>query len=372
MTKSKKIKILFITPSFSRGGSEMYLFYLLNNIDRNKFEFILFSDNRGELTKLNHDYKIYINTKSTNYVFNCFSLFVRKLINADKTKQKLKKLHKKFQPDLWYINTGVIPKYASIANELNVPYIIHFHELISVFSDIFYSDYIAILKKAKAIFYCSPSIEKFIRHLNNNIHYIQEHVQPQYVKLASSFRIKHKIPENAFVWVMSGQKNYRKGYDFIPEICEFLAKRKSYLIWLGGNRNYVINKLISSQKIDNLIEPGMLTGDEYYSVFLEANAFVLTSREDPYPLVMLEAAYFKLPIVAFNSGGVSDFVDEKMGLVSDGINLKDLLENMEKIMSEEVNIDKDHLYKKALFFHTDNTIKKWEDKILSIFSYLLI
>jgi glycosyltransferase involved in cell wall biosynthesis len=42
-----------------------------------------------------------------------------------------------------------------------------------------------------------------------------------------------------------------------------------------------------------------------------AECYILTSREDPFPLVMLEAASTSLPIVGFkNSGGFDEFADE--------------------------------------------------------------
>jgi glycosyltransferase involved in cell wall biosynthesis len=42
--------------------------------------------------------------------------------------------------------------------------------------------------------------------------------------------------------------------------------------------------------------------------------FLLTSREDPFPLVMLEAARQAVPVVCFEgAGGATEFVDETVG-----------------------------------------------------------
>jgi glycosyltransferase involved in cell wall biosynthesis len=47
-----------------------------------------------------------------------------------------------------------------------------------------------------------------------------------------------------------------------------------------------------------------------------ADVFVLTSREDPYPLVCLEAAAVAKPIVCFaGAGGMPEFVEEDCGFV---------------------------------------------------------
>jgi glycosyltransferase involved in cell wall biosynthesis len=51
----------------------------------------------------------------------------------------------------------------------------------------------------------------------------------------------------------------------------------------------------------------------YFSLF---DAFLLTSREDPFPLVCLEAAALATPIVCFeDAGGMPEFVGEDAGFV---------------------------------------------------------
>jgi glycosyltransferase involved in cell wall biosynthesis len=52
-------------------------------------------------------------------------------------------------------------------------------------------------------------------------------------------------------------------------------------------------------------------------VFAAMDIFALTSREDPFPLVMLEAAARELPIVCFaQSGGGPEFVADDAGLIA--------------------------------------------------------
>jgi glycosyltransferase involved in cell wall biosynthesis len=47
------------------------------------------------------------------------------------------------------------------------------------------------------------------------------------------------------------------------------------------------------------------------------DVFALTSREDPFPLVMLEAAARRLPIVCFEaSGGGPEFVGNERGYIA--------------------------------------------------------
>jgi glycosyltransferase involved in cell wall biosynthesis len=50
--------------------------------------------------------------------------------------------------------------------------------------------------------------------------------------------------------------------------------------------------------------------------FSQLDIFILPSREDPFPLVALDAACLRLPIVCFDkSGGVTELVQEDSGFV---------------------------------------------------------
>ena len=57
--------------------------------------------------------------------------------------------------------------------------------------------------------------------------------------------------------------------------------------------------------------------DDMHAVFSAADAFALTSREDPFPTVVLEALSVGLPVVAFDrSGGIPDMLrDTRQGVV---------------------------------------------------------
>lgn len=51
------------------------------------------------------------------------------------------------------------------------------------------------------------------------------------------------------------------------------------------------------------------------SLFAAADVHLLTSREEPFGLVMLEVAMFNVPTVCFRgSGGPEEFVDEQCGI----------------------------------------------------------
>ena len=54
---------------------------------------------------------------------------------------------------------------------------------------------------------------------------------------------------------------------------------------------------------------------DYFRVY---NVFLLTSKEDPFPLVCLEAAALKKPVICFKrSGGMNEFIEQGGGVSVD-------------------------------------------------------
>jgi glycosyltransferase involved in cell wall biosynthesis len=65
------------------------------------------------------------------------------------------------------------------------------------------------------------------------------------------------------------------------------------------------------------------------SFFMQIDLFLSLSREDPYPLVVLEAARYKIPSLCFEeSGGAPEFVEKDAGSVIPFLNLNRLSEEI--------------------------------------------
>jgi glycosyltransferase involved in cell wall biosynthesis len=90
-----------------------------------------------------------------------------------------------------------------------------------------------------------------------------------------------------------------------------------HFVWIGhGSDDYLmqLHVEISRMGISNNCH---FVGEQQdpYPFFAAADIFLLPSREDPYPVVMIEAALFSLPIVCFDqAGGASEFINEQLGV----------------------------------------------------------
>jgi glycosyltransferase involved in cell wall biosynthesis len=132
--------------------------------------------------------------------------------------------------------------------------------------------------------------------------------------------LKINKPTNEF-WVgMCGTADMRKGVDVFVKIAATL--KRDYppfpikLVWLGfeGESAKLIEEDIRKLNLQDtiLLLPRTLYPDAF---FKKIDVFALTSREDPYPLVVLSAANAAKPIICFEqSGGIIDFIADKCGL----------------------------------------------------------
>lgn len=134
----------------------------------------------------------------------------------------------------------------------------------------------------------------------------------------TGFLEKHKINGNFIVGGM-GLASARKGVDLFLAVAGLVCRQQPGIsfCWIGGFENETTKERVLQFIEDNgLHDRVCFTGllPHSYDNFSAFDIFFLSSVEDPYPLVVLEAAYMNVPAIYFTgSGGIKDFVDEDAG-----------------------------------------------------------
>ncbi len=113
-----------------------------------------------------------------------------------------------------------------------------------------------------------------------------------------------------------GALHPRKGVDLFPLLAEmvFRAGCDAQFIWCGGiqgDREYFrwIEYDMRARGLGGRVR-FLESVDDIGPFYRAASVFVLLSREDPFPLVVLEAADAELPVLAFNgTGGAVELLD---------------------------------------------------------------
>lgn len=98
--------------------------------------------------------------------------------------------------------------------------------------------------------------------------------------------------------------------------------------------------------------------------FEMADVFFLSSREDPFPLVMLEAASLGIPMVGFRgTGGIEDFSKDLGSMLIDDLDESEAAELIRQQLnfSENELLDlSEKLKNRAKEFDTYSFNKRWE------------
>ena len=193
---------------------------------------------------------------------------------------------------------------------------------------------------------------------------------------------KYNIPQNNHIILNVGRGEFRKGFDLFVEVSKKLETDNYSFIWVG-DVNDEMQPYLNEFDNKNLILTGFISDlDQLMSFYAACDVFMLTSREDPFPSVVLEAFNAKKPVVAFeDAGGFCDIVlNDKTGylvdfesveglvnkikLICDDADLKETLGNNAKGICEEYSFSG---YVKILKTHcfTGRKVSFLENQLIS-------
>lgn len=135
-------------------------------------------------------------------------------------------------------------------------------------------------------------------------------------------REKLGLAPDAYIVGAAGALEWRKGADLFVQLAALLERKKGarevHFVWLGGDSALESAKFLHDVALTNLTKRVTLIASQpepmrYFGGF---DLLVLPSREDPFPLVCLEAAACGCPIICFDrAGGMPEFVEDDCGAV---------------------------------------------------------
>jgi glycosyltransferase involved in cell wall biosynthesis len=235
--------------------------------------------------------------------------------------------------DLIYSNTVTNGHLLNRLAPFHCPVITHVHELQHWFERSGsenlefvkkYSDsYIAASAAVSSYLSGVVGIPSEIIHTVHSFTELPKTLDPE--SAGKRIRDKLAISPEAFVIVGSGHETWRKGKDLFVALCQALVSLEPstdfQFLWVGGwegsSHEAEISHLVTSSQLTRHITfVGQV--DNPIDYFCAANCFAMVSREDPFPLVCLEAASVGVPILCFReAGGMPEFVDGDAGFTVD-------------------------------------------------------
>lgn len=127
----------------------------------------------------------------------------------------------------------------------------------------------------------------------------------------AALRDTYDIPDDAFVVTGCGTLDLRKGTDFFVQAAVQLiklvgGKRPVRFLWIGAhNALDLVRALTADVRKLGLQKEIQFIGElpSPHGLLALSDAYWLTSREDPFPLSMLEVAALGRPVFCFDGGG---------------------------------------------------------------------
>jgi len=328
----KKRNILFVSHEATRTGAPIVLLNLLKWLTKkNKYNFFVAFRTGGDLIDQFRQISS-ISVLESNLLKRSFNKLIQLLTKTEtKSKLKLPNVLKRKKFDLIYLNTVLsLDIAAALKGEFGCSIICHIHE------------------NEFAISFLNPNgikqdniniIDRFIvvsQSTKNNL--VDNYgIPPDKIIIIYAFipiddlkninksqsEVSRELKLNDdFIVGGAGDCNWRKGIDLFIQLAVMLNKLRPdntiKLVWVGRysyefecQYQYELKRLQISDKV-------VFTGQQafpqdYFQIY---DVFALTSREDPFPLVVLEVASMEKPIVFFNNaGGVPElFVNNKGGI----------------------------------------------------------
>lgn len=249
------------------------------------------------------------NAKLTKLVTKVRSMIAQSIVG-----KRLKTKVKSFQPDLVYLSTVAVvhfvynnklfDSYRKVLHCHEMPYTINRYVKVDTRAKLSSSERIVVVNKLSRQYFIDIGVPA------ENILQVSEY----FCRAMPDLVIEGN--KGVFDIVSVGLGSWRKGIDLFIQIAYYFSKIFSapfLFTWIGRIEPAVLMQLkydIGKYGIaDNVRFIGEVADPSDY--IAKADVFLLTSREDPYPIVMMEAAWFEKSVLYFDgTGGASELVDD--------------------------------------------------------------
>lgn len=330
----KKISVMFILPDLETGGAERIITTIANHLSRDRFEpkILLLRKKGGYLSLLNKDVEIIdINTERIRHSL--------KPILAEIYRRK---------PDIVFSGYGEVNAYLSlfiklfprtkfIARETNVVTQHVTRKEIKFFYN-FYNNYQRIIAQSDDMMKdlvknFSIKSEKIIK-INNPVDFDFIENKLMTSKKPESFKYNYKNV------VAIGNLSSRKGFDNLLKVFSRLKNENILLHILGdGQDREILHQMKDFLGLKNVFFHGRQ--DNPYEFLKYADLFILSSRYEGFPNVLLEAGACGTYSLANNCpGGINEIIQNNInGEVSDIENHEDFSQKIMNVLHRSYDKD---------------------------------
>lgn len=338
-------KILFVSHDANRAGSQLLLLQLLRLLKDRGVPMHLLLCSGGELEQ---EFEEVISITRLYQIDKVaptpFTGKLLKKVNLYKLyeERSVQRVNERIAAELELQNIGLV-FINSIANSgvyhdfltflHHLPLVLFVHELgmsVKIYTHEKHLNF--LLKKTDHLIAVSHAVANYYvkkynfpeKHVSTFTLIDHDHIDQKLKSIQHDLLEKtYRIPEDAIVVGGCGNAEWRKGNDIFNWIAKRVIHKTTplpvYFVWIGAGPQHEIYELIESDirlmgLSDRIIlVPPTAHALDYINRF---DILLLSSREDPYPLVVMEAALQEIPVVCFeDAGGAPELIESDAGFV---------------------------------------------------------
>lgn len=339
-------KVIITAYDLNIGGIEKSLLALLKMIDYKKYKVTLLLEHKKGIILNKLPKKIKIIEYKIN---NCKFVLFRKIINRLKLLKTIIFNYHKYDFACCYapysIPGSILTRYFSKNNCIwvHTDYYYFYNKNISKINSFFkarkinlFKHIIFVSKEANQHFNSIYSELKEKTLVCNNL------IDDAYIKRMSKEKIKEKKTKKfLFINVSRHEEQAKKLTRLIKAIALLKKDNYDFEVWLigSGKDTNLYKKMIINLKLNHYIKLIGLKNNPY-PYYKLADAFVLTSDYEGFPVVYLESIIFNIPIITtVDVSGENLKINNQYGLIMKK-KVADIYKVMKKILNEGYKINK--------------------------------
>ena len=367
----KPIKITFVMNNLTGGGAERILVNVLNGLDREIYEpsLFLFECEGKFLEYLDKDIKLEYGVKKT--FFNNNNIFMKIISNVLKYtlrwtigRYKLKKITKNQEVLVAYLEKMTTYIVGSVSKRSNITSYSWIHtnlnESLSIVHKVLSKKYYKYYKKVFCVSNeCKELAIKTFPELNDKIYTVYNPILINDIVEKSKDISKFKLPSGKNILAI-GRLTIEKGFDVLIEAMSKIDKDNNLVILGEGKERESLQKIVKELELeDRVFLPGFV--DNPYSILKQSDLFVLSSRIEGLPSVLIEALALNKRIVSTKCSGSREILEDgKYGYLAEVEDSEDLAEKINIALKDDLSING---LNKAIEFEKDIIMKQIEDML---------
>jgi len=143
--------------------------------------------------------------------------------------------------------------------------------------------------------------------------------------------------------------------------------------WSNDNCKTLFFEMVGKYQLDNYVKyHGAIYGEDKYKAFKDADIFLFPSKYEAFPLVLLEAMQFALPVVTTDVGGIKDIVvNGENGIIVREGDIEGLKEAVAELIID-INKSVEYGKKGRERFVQKFTLSHFERNLLEVFNEISV